>query len=166
LITDDKLTLLGTLMTNAATMRLLKAGAAMGPFVWLSHAQKSPAKPKVPTLSIGIELRSDAGQADLKPFVSHLYKAVKQKALETMPKSASQGDQAVVCIQLQVQRDGTITSPGVPRLVFGSAKESFDHNAINAVSKAAPFDRVPDSADGPVVLRLTFYYNVAPPSLQ
>ena len=119
-------------MTNAATVRLLKAGAAMGLFVSLSYGQGSASKPKAPILSLALELRSDPGQADLKAFLSH------QKALETMPKSASQGDQAVV----------------------------WTNNAIRAVSKAAPFDGVPDSADVPVVLRLTFYYNVAPPSVQ
>jgi TonB family protein len=157
---------LRSLASASATTRLLKLGALIGLFVALTYGQTPASRPQAPTLSIGIELRSDPGQADLKPFMSHLYKVIKQKALESMPKSASQGDQAVVNIQLQIQRDGTMASPAPPKILSSSGKESFDNNAMGAVSKSAPFDHVPDSADVPLVLRLTFYYNVAPPSVR
>jgi TonB family protein len=94
-----------------------------------------------------------------------VYKAVKDKVLATMPPSVASGDQGVVSIRLWIQKDGTLASPAPPSLIFGSKKKVLDENAMNAVMKAAPCEHLPEKLSATSIqLRLTFYYNLAPPS--
>ena len=80
-----------------------------------------------------------------------------------MPRSVATGDQGVVSIRLRIQKDGTLASPALPSMIFGSGKKVLDDNAMGAASKAAPYDHLPDKLSAPSIeLRLTFYYNVAP----
>lgn len=92
-----------------------------------------------------------------------VYKSVKEKALATMPPSVANGNQGMVSIRLQIQKDGTVPSPALPSMIFSSSKKALDDNAMGAVLKAAPYEHLPEKLSAPSIeLRLTFYYNLAP----
>src|SRR5258708_29079504 len=133
--------------------------------------QTAPAKPPVAPFSIGIELMTDSEGVDLTPFMKNLFKSVRDRAVATMPKSVALGDQGRVTISFHVQKDGSLVtalvtaSPAVPRVLYSSGKKTLDDHAMAAIRSAAPFDHLPDSlSDQSVELKLTFFYNLSPPS--
>ena len=135
------------------------------------YGQTMPAKSQVAPISIGIELMTDSEGVDLTPFMKHLYFSVKDKAMATMPKSVTLGDQGVVTVRFQVQRDGALVttlvtaSPTFPKVWYSSGKKTLDDHAMAAIKSAAPFDHLPESLSARSVdLKVTFYYNLPPPS--
>lgn len=133
--------------------------------------QTVPAKPPVAPFSIGIELMTDSEGVDLTPFMKHLHKSVRDRAVATMPKSVALGDQGRVTISFQVQKDGSLVtalvtaSPVVPRVLYSSGKKTLDDHAMAAIISAAPFDHLPESLSAQSVeLKLTFFYNLSPPA--
>ena len=148
-----------------AIPRVLAAWFVMALLLMPVYGQATPAKPQAPPFSIGLELMTDPEGVDFTPFTKQVYKSVKDKAVATMPKSVALGDQGVVCIRLQIQKDGTLASPALPKFKFSSGKKALDDNAMASVVKAAPFEHLPEQFSGPnVELQLTFYYNLPPPS--
>jgi TonB family protein len=132
------------------------------------YCQAPPAKPPVAPISLGIELMTDPEGVDLSSFMKHLYKSVRDRALATMPKSVALGDQGVVRISFQVQKDGTLVtaSPALPKFIHSSGKETLDNHAMGAIKSAAPFDHLPEPLPArSIELKFTFYYNLPPPSL-
>ena len=145
--------------------RVLAACFVMALLLMPVYGQAAPAKPQAPPFGIGLELMTDPEGVDFTAFIKQVYKSVKDKAVATMPKSVAQGDQGVVSIRVQIQKDGTLASPALPKFKFSSGKKALDDNAMAAVIKAAPFDHLPEQFSGPSVeLQLTFYYNLPPPS--
>ena len=141
--------------------RVLAACFVMALLLMPVYGQGAPAK----RFGIGLELMTDPEGVDFTPFIKQVYKSVKDKATATMPKSVAQGDQGVVCIRVQIQKDGTLASPALPKFKFSSGKKTLDDNAMAAVITAAPFDHLPEQFSDPSVeLQLTFYYNLPPPS--
>jgi hypothetical protein len=51
---------------------------------------------------------TDTGNSSLRPFLQDMYTSVKNKAMDTLPKSVSQGEHGVVTIQLQIQKSGKL----------------------------------------------------------
>jgi hypothetical protein len=90
-----------------AIPRLLALGVAMALMLIPVCGQTAPAKPQVAPISLSLELVSDSEGVDLTPFMKHLSKSVKYKALATMPKVVALGEQGVVTVKFQVQKDGT-----------------------------------------------------------
>jgi TonB family protein len=88
-----------------------------------------------------------------------MYRLIKQMAQVSMPNAVSLGEQGVVVIQIQIQKDGSLASPAPPKIVIGSGKKALDDHALGAIRKAAPFDHLPDATPVPVVLWLSFSYN-------
>jgi hypothetical protein len=124
----------------------------------------NPEKTSSPQFSLTIELLTNPEAADLMPNLRNIYRSVKSKALETMPPSVPKGDRGVVSIRVQIQKDGTLAAPG-PTFVLSSHKKVLDDHAMAAISKAAPFDHLPEQLSAPSIeLRLTFFYNLPPPS--
>jgi TonB family protein len=124
----------------------------------------NPPKPSTPPFSLGIQLLTDPEGVDLGPYMRNVYKSVKDKVLATLPPSVAMGDQGVVSIRLRIQKDGTLPSPALPSIILSSGKKTLDDNALGAVSKAAPYEHLPEQLSAPSIeLRLTFYYNIAPP---
>jgi TonB family protein len=143
--------------------RVLAACFVMAILLMPVYGQAAPANPH--PFGIGLELMTDPEGVDFTAFIKQVYKSVKDKAVATMPKSVAQGDQGVVSIRVQIQKDGTLASPALPKFKFSSGKKALDDNAMAAVIKAAPFDHLPEQFSGPSVeLQLTFYYNLPPPS--
>ena len=135
------------------------------------YGQTAPSKPPLAHISIGLELMTDSEGVDLTPFLRHLYISVRDKAMATMPKSVALGDQGVVTIRFQVQRDGALVttlvtaSPSIPKVWYSSGKKTLDDHALAAIKSAAPFDHLPESLSARSVdLKLTFYYNLPLPS--
>jgi TonB family protein len=123
----------------------------------------NPPKPSTLPFSLAIQLLTDPEGIDLGPYMRSVYKSVKEKALTTMPPSVSSGDQGVVRIRLRIQKDGTLPSPTLPSIILSSGKKALDDNAMGAVSKAAPYEHLPEQLSAPSIeLRLTFSYNITP----
>jgi Gram-negative bacterial TonB protein C-terminal len=124
----------------------------------------NPAKPSAPPFTLNVELLTDPDGIDLSPYVKGVFKAVKDKALATMPPSVAKGDQGVVKIRLWIQKDGTLAAPAPPSLMFSSRKKVLDEHAMDAVIKAAPYEHLPEKLHASSIeLRLTFYYNIVAP---
>jgi outer membrane biosynthesis protein TonB len=120
--------------------------------------QPNPPKSSAPPFSLGVQLLTDPQGVDMNSYIRDVYKAVKDKAAATMPASVLHGDQGAVSIRLQIQKDGTLPSPALPRFVFSSGKRILDEHAMGSILKAAPFEHLPEQLSS-VELRLTFYYN-------
>ena len=131
----------------------------------LAFAQgPNPQETSSPQFSLNIALLTNPETTDLAPNLKNIYQSVKSKALETMPPSVPKGDQGVVSIRVRIQKDGTLAGPA-PTLLLSSHKKVLDDHAMAAITKAAPFDHLPEELPAPSIeLRLTFFYNLTPPS--
>jgi hypothetical protein len=123
------------------------------------HSRAQGATPRLMTpFDLTLEITSDMGESNLDSFVEHTYKAVREKALDTLPKSVAHGEQGIVTVQLKLQRDGKLTV--LPAFLDSTGNKSFEHHAIASIRDAVPFDHLPHSTPVPLVLRFTFYYNM------
>lgn len=79
-----------------------------------------------------------------------------------MPPSVESGQQGINTVQFRVLKDGTVPEDFL-KLVFSSEKKDLDEASLQGVRKAAPFSHLPETYSQPfIVLRFTFYYNIAP----
>jgi TonB family protein len=123
------------------------------------HDQAQRSTPQLMTpFDLTLEVTSDMGQSNLESFVEHTYKAVREKALDTLPKSVARGEQGIVTVQLKLQKDGKLTV--APAILDSTGNQSFERHAIASIRGAVPFDHLPPSTLVPLVLRFTFYYNM------
>jgi TonB family protein len=76
----------------------------------------------------------------------------------------SHGEQGVVTIRLQVQRNGSLGRSAPLTIFESSGEKDLEKHAMTAIRAAAPFRQLPDSSPVPLELRVTFYYNTAPPA--
>jgi len=123
------------------------------------HGQAQPSTPQLMTpFDLTLEVTSDMGESNLDSFVQHTYKAVREKALDTLPKSVARGEQGIVTVQLKLQKDGKLMA--APAILDSTGNQSFEHHAIGSIRGAVPFERLPQPTPVPLVLRFTFYYNM------
>ena len=116
-----------------------------------------------PPFSLTVDVLSKVNESDLRFFVENMYKAVKAKAVDTLPDSVLHGEQAVITVEFQLQRDGSLGHSAPLTIVGNSGKKSFEKHAQAAIRRAAPFGPLPASSPVPLALRLTFYYNTPLP---
>jgi TonB family protein len=116
-----------------------------------------------PPFSLSVDVRGNAPESDMRPFVQSVYRRVKKVALDTLPKSVEHGERALVTVQMHIQKDGGLGRSAPLSIIDSSGDKSFEKRAMTAVRVASPFGRLPNSSPVPLELRLTFYYNVAPP---
>jgi TonB family protein len=115
-----------------------------------------------PPFSLTLDVPMHVEEADLRPFLQDMYKRIKQVAVETLPKSLSHGEQGVVTLQLEVQKKGSLGRSVT--MLESSGKKDLEKHAVTAIRASAPFKELPNSSPVPLELRLTFYYNTAPPT--
>jgi outer membrane biosynthesis protein TonB len=162
-------------MTNPMALRFVSKVVmrTLAMFLMLTPAfaqPQNPPKPSTPPFSLFLEVMTDPEGFNLGPYLKSVYKSIQSKALETMPPSVARGDQGEVSIRLQIQRDGTLASPpaaasALLTFVLRSGKKALDDHAMTAISRAAPFEHLPENFSAPSLeLKLTFFYNIAPPS--
>ena len=140
--------------------------ATFSAIVWLltpvhDHTS-SPSTQLHNAFALTFQVITDVGDADLRPFAQHMYQSIKEKAMDTLPKSVLYGEQGVVTVQVKIQKNGKLLF--LPSVISSSGKKELDHHAISAIRGAVPFDKLPASSTAPIELRINFYYNVMPPS--
>ena len=127
------------------------------------HAQTSSGAPQLHnSFALTFQVVTDAGDADLRPFAQHMYQSIKEKAMDTLPKSVLYGEQGVVTVQIKIQKNGKLLF--LPAVISSSGKKELDRHAISAIRGAVPFDKLPAALPAPLELHINFYYNVLPPS--
>jgi TonB family protein len=118
------------------------------------------------TAAAAIELRTDTEGVDFGPFMQSVHRSVKREWFAGMPPSVEKGDKRIVSIQFRVQQDGKVPGDSL-KVVSSSGRKEFDDAGLNAIRNVAPFDHLPSKFSQPFVeLRMTFYYNIAPPRTQ
>ena len=116
-----------------------------------------------PTAVGSIEMLTPTGGANFADYLGKMYKAVRLNWFAAMPVDVQLGEKGVVSVQFTIEKDGKLKE-GTPTIVFSSRKNGLDRASLTAIRKSAPFAPLPKEFEGPCIdLRLTFYYNVAPP---
>jgi TonB family protein len=130
----------------------------------LAHLQSSDSTGNTPGAAMGpIELLTPTEGLDFNPFMRSSYLSIKREWFAGMPPSVEKGEKGIVVIQFEVQQDGKLPDDSL-RVKASSGKKELDNASLNAIRNAAPFDHLPSKFSQPLVdLRMTFYYNVAPP---
>jgi TonB family protein len=117
--------------------------------------QQAPAPGRRAT---ALELMSDPGGVDFKPYLIRILATVKRNWQAVIPETARLGRQGRVQIQFAIDRSGS-----VPKLVIAvpSGTESLDRAAVAGISASAPFPPLPPDFQGSQVrLQFTFTYNM------
>lgn len=117
--------------------------------------QQAPAPGRRAT---ALELMSDPGGVDFKPYLIRILATVKRNWLAVIPETARLGRQGRVQIQFAIDRNGY-----VPKLVIAvpSGTESLDHAAVAGIGASQPFPPLPPEFQGSQVrLQFTFTYNM------
>ena len=159
-----------TALTGLRLSRLKAIATALTMSLALTPAlgqKPNPPKASVPRFFLALQLLTDTGDLDATPYMDDLQKSVKDKALATLPKPVSHGDQGIVIIRFEIQKDGNLARNAPPKFIFPSGKKELDDHAMSAISAAAPFNLLPEPLSGRTLsVQLTFYYNLAPPQPQ
>jgi TonB family protein len=115
---------------------------------------------------VNIELLTETLGVGFNSYLRSLYSLVRTKWRAALPSSVEKGDKRVVSIQFRVLQDGKVADDSL-KVLSSSGKSEFDNTGLNAIRVAAPFDHLPSKFSRPFIeLRMTFYYNVAPPATQ
>ena len=105
-----------------------------------------------------LELLSDPGGADFRPYLMSILAIVKRNWQAVIPETARLGRQGRVQILFIIDRSGS-----VPKLVIGvpSGTDSLDRAAVAGVSASQPFPPLPQDFHGSQIkLQFTFTYNM------
>jgi TonB family protein len=119
-----------------------------------SGVQQAPSPGRPTTL----ELLSDPGGVDFKPYLIRILATVKRNWLAVIPETARLGRQGRVQVQFAIDRNGY-----VPKLVIAmpSGTESLDRAAVAGIGASQPFPPPPAEFQGTQVrLQFTFTYNM------
>ena len=97
-------------MTNPAAFRfasevVLRTLAMFLMFVPAFAQLQNPPKPSTRPFSLVIEVMTNPEGVNLNEYVKSVYKSIQGKALATMPTVVARGEQGVVIIRFQFQRD-------------------------------------------------------------
>jgi TonB family protein len=117
---------------------------------------------RIPTpgqMGSNLQLLSDPGGVDFKPYMIQVLAAVRQNWLAVIPESARMGRRGLVTIQFIINRKGE-----VPKLVIAtpSGTPAFDRAAVAGVSASYPFPPLPAGYKGDEIrLQLAFSYNMS-----
>jgi len=117
--------------------------------------QQAPAAGRRAT---ALELLSDPGGVDFKPYLIRILATVKRNWQAVIPETARQGRQGRVQVQFIIDRTGS-----VPKLVIAvpSGTDSLDRAAVAGISASTPFPALPPDFHGNEVrLQFTFTYNM------
>jgi TonB family protein len=105
-----------------------------------------------------LEMISDPGGVDFKPYLIRVLAAVKRNWMMVYPESARLGRMGRVQIQFAIAHDGN-----VPKLVIAvpSGTDALDRAAVAGISASTPFPPLPAEFHGNQVrLQFTFAYNM------
>jgi TonB family protein len=105
-----------------------------------------------------IEMLSDPGGVDFKPYLIRILATVKRNWQAVIPETARLGRQGRVQIQFAIDRNGL-----VPKLVIAvpSGTDSLDRAAVAGIGASQPFPPLPPEFPGNQVrLQFTFTYNM------
>lgn len=126
------------------------------PVIGFEHgARQAPAAGRRAT---ALELLSDPGGVDFKPYLIRILATVKRNWQAVIPETARLGRQGRVQVQFIIDRNGY-----VPKLVIpvGSGTESLDRAAVAGISASQPFPSFPPEFQGSQLrLQFTFTYNM------
>lgn len=130
----------------------------------VAYLQSSDSTRNTPSAAMGpIELLTPPEGLDFAPFMHSVYVSIKREWFAGMPPSLEKGNKGVVSIRFEVQQDGKVPGDSL-KIEFSSGKKELDDAGLNAVRNAAPFDHLPAKFSQTFIeLRMTFYYNLAPP---
>lgn len=132
----------------------------------LPQSSDSTAAAQKDATGVSIELLTDPLGVDFNSYLRSLYSLVRTKWRAALPSSVRKGDKGVVSIRFRVLEDGKVADDSL-KVLSSSGKSEFDNTGLNAIRDAAPFDHLPSKFSRPFIeLRMTFYYNVAPPATQ
>lgn len=147
--------------TRAAAARVGRGGVAVGDTGLLGQRGVGTGIDLPPALgktATALELLSDPGGIDFKPYLIRILAAVKRNWLVVIPESARMGRTGRVQIQFAIDRDGS-----VPKLVIASSSgaDALDRAAVAGISASNPFPPLPTEFTGSQVrLQFTFLYNI------
>jgi TonB family protein len=132
--------------------------------ILLVHGRDAAQSDPLPGAKFTLELLTPTEGADFKPFMTHLYVAIKSKWIATMPEPVSQGAvRGLVVVRLKIQKDGALPDSSL-KIQISSRNDVLDEHAVKAVRASAPFEHLPEPFSSPdIELRVTFYYNLSPP---
>jgi TonB family protein len=119
-----------------------------------------PVEPTPGRTGSSLELLSDPGGVDFRPYLMRILASVKRNWMSVIPESAKLGRRGRVAIQFIIARDGS-----VPRLVIASASgaDPLDRAAVAGISASNPFPPLPAEYKGQDIrLQFVFLYNVDP----
>ena len=106
-----------------------------------------------------MELLSDPGGIDFRPYLTRILTIVRRNWYAVIPESARLGlNRGNVLLQFSISRNGT-----VPKLVIfhSSGAPELDRAAVAGISASNPFPPLPDDFTGQVVLlQFKFAYNM------
>ncbi len=120
----------------------------------------NPSEPTPGRTGSSLELLSDPGGVDFRPYLIRILASVKRNWMAVIPESAKLGRRGRVAIQFIVARDGS-----VPRLVIASASgaDPLDRAAVAGISASNPFPPLPPEYKGQDIrLQFVFVYNMDP----
>ena len=112
----------------------------------------------MPRFSLALQLLTDTGDLDATSYLDDVQKSVKDKALATLPRPVSHGDQGIVIIRFEIQEDGHLASKTPPKFIFPSAKGG--RRATPCLDSAAvPFHPLPEPlfSGRTLSVQLTFF---------
>jgi TonB family protein len=114
--------------------------------------------------SAGIELLTDPEGVDFNNCLRQVYFSVQKNSYASMPPSVEKGNQGVNAVKFRILRDGSVPKDSV-ELMYRSGKDELDTASLPAVREAEPFKPLPEKFSQPfILLRITFYYNLKPPT--
>ena len=105
-----------------------------------------------------LELLSDPGGVDFRPYLIRVLTAVRQNWFAVTPESAKFGRRGRTVIQFAIDRQGR-----VPKLVIAipSGAEPLDRAAVAGISASNPFPPLPGEFKGDQIrLQFVFSYNM------
>jgi TonB family protein len=103
-----------------------------------------------------VQLRSDAGGADLKPYLTQLIATIKRNWLAVIPQAARMGQRGKVAILLVIAKNGNMDKVAIAEY---SGSNALDRAAVAGVSMSVPLLPLPREYTGTrIVLQLNFVY--------
>jgi TonB family protein len=117
---------------------------------------------QVPKVSCGMQLLTNTEGVDFGRYLEEVYRSVKKSWFANMPPSVEKGKQGANQVEFRVLQGGNIPKDSL-KVVVSSQKSDFDAASVQAIREAAPFRHLPEKFSQPfIVMRFTFYYNLAP----
>jgi TonB family protein len=101
---------------------------------------------------------------DFDPYFQNLNDSVRRKFLANVIESAGNGDNEVVVVRFQIQKDGTLADKFI-KIMSSSGNKDIDDAALSAIRAAAPFGSLPEGYVGSNLdVLFRFSYKSNPPA--